>query len=104
MLHSARSSSSFLKNSGSSPNSDSINCCADIGVPSGCQNAVDIMCSIARSFPSASLTVAFFLHTHDRWEQTSHGSFTHTHGRWPHSPQGRGGALTHTHGDEWHFP
>ena len=36
-LQRARSSASFLKNSGSLPNSISMNCCADIGVPSGCQ-------------------------------------------------------------------
>jgi hypothetical protein len=36
-LHNARSSASSLKNLGSFPNSDSMNCCADIGVPSGCQ-------------------------------------------------------------------
>ena len=36
-LQRARSSASSLKNSGSLPNSISMNCCADIGVPSGCQ-------------------------------------------------------------------
>jgi len=40
----ARNSVSFLKNSGNLPNNSSINCCADIGVPSGCQNVVIIMC------------------------------------------------------------
>ena len=39
-LQSARSSASSLKNSGSLPNSISMNCCADIGVPSGCQKVV----------------------------------------------------------------
>jgi len=43
-LHSARSSLSSLKNSGKVPNSISMNCCADIGVPSGCQKLVTIMC------------------------------------------------------------
>jgi serine/threonine protein kinase len=49
-----------LKNTGSSPNSDSMNCCADMGVPSGCQKAVLTMCWMARSLPSANFTVAFF--------------------------------------------
>jgi hypothetical protein len=35
------------------PKSISINCRADIGVPSGCQNVVAIMCWMLRSFPSA---------------------------------------------------
>ena len=39
-LQRARSSASSLKNSGSLPNSISMNCCADIGVPSGCQKVV----------------------------------------------------------------
>ena len=43
-LHSSRSSASLLKNSGSLPNSSSMNCCAEIGVPSGCQNVVLTMC------------------------------------------------------------
>lgn len=38
VLHNARTSSSSLKNSGSLPNSNSMNCWAEIGVPSGCQN------------------------------------------------------------------
>ena len=41
-----------------------MNCCADIGVPSGCQKVVTIMCWMVRSLPSASFTFAFFLHTH----------------------------------------
>ena len=56
----ARSSASFLKNSGSLPNSISMNCCADIGVPSGCQKVVAIMCWMVRSLPSASLTLIFW--------------------------------------------
>ena len=39
-LQRARSSASFLKNSGSLPKSSSMNCCADMGVPSGCQKVV----------------------------------------------------------------
>src|SRR6202011_849187 len=35
-LQSLRSSASFLKNSGSFPNNNSMNCWADMGVPSGC--------------------------------------------------------------------
>src|ERR1035437_740101 len=58
-LHRARSSSSSLKNSGSLPNSISRNCCADIGVPSGCQKLVIIMCWMVRALPSASLTLIF---------------------------------------------
>ena len=58
-LHRARSSASSLKNSGSLPKSISMNCWADIGVPSGCQNVVTIMCWMARALPSASLTLIF---------------------------------------------
>ena len=58
-LHRARSSASFLKNSGSLPNKSSMNCCAEIGVPSGCQNVVLTMLWILRSFPSASFTLIF---------------------------------------------
>ena len=67
-LHKARSSASSLKNSGSSPNKSSMNCWADMGVPSGCQNVVHTMCWMARSLPSASFTFAFFFlwHTHGR--------------------------------------
>src|SRR6185437_13767783 len=54
-LQMARSSASFLKNSGNLPNSNSMNCCADMGVPSGCQKLVHIMCWIVRDLPSASL-------------------------------------------------
>jgi hypothetical protein len=36
-----------------------MNCWADIGVPSGCQNVVAIMCWIVRALPSASLTLIF---------------------------------------------
>ena len=56
-LQRLRSSASSLKNSGSLPNSISMNCCADMGVPSGCQNVVHIMCWMLRALPSASLTL-----------------------------------------------
>jgi hypothetical protein len=46
-----------LKKSGSFPKSISMNCLADIGVPSGCQNVVQIMCWMVRSLPSASFTL-----------------------------------------------
>jgi hypothetical protein len=36
-----------------------MNCWADIGVPSGCQNVVAIMCWIVRALPSASFTLIF---------------------------------------------
>jgi len=42
--HIARSSVSPVKNSGSFPKSNSRNCCAGIGVPSGCQELVIILC------------------------------------------------------------
>ena len=58
-LQRARRSASSLKNSGSLPNSISMNCCADMGVPSGCQKVVHIMCWIVRALPSASLTLIF---------------------------------------------
>ncbi|MNC95110.1 hypothetical protein D3C83_121420 [compost metagenome] len=38
-----------------------MNCCALIGVPSGCQKVVIIMCWMVRSLPSASLIFARFL-------------------------------------------
>ena len=59
-LQMVRSSASSLKNSGSLPKSSSMNCCADIGVPSGCQNVVAIMCWMVRSLPSASFTLIFW--------------------------------------------
>ena len=37
-----------------------MNCWADIGVPSGCQKVVTIMCWMVRALPSASLTLIFF--------------------------------------------
>ena len=37
-----------------------MNCWADIGVPSGCQNVVTIMCWMVRALPSASLTLIFW--------------------------------------------
>ena len=58
-LHSLRNSASLWKKSGSLPKSSSMNCCALIGVPSGCQNVVSIMCWIVRSLPSASFTFTF---------------------------------------------
>src|SRR5271168_2144723 len=85
LLHNARNSASFLKNSGNLPNSNSKNCWADMGVPSGCQNVVQIMCWMVNSFPFASFTfaLAFFLHSHGCCPQTEQGSFGHAHGLWP---------------------
>src|SRR5712664_193209 len=97
-LHRARSSASFLKNSGSLPKSSSMNCCADMGVPFGCQNVVDTMCCMARSFPSASFTFAFLLHTHGRSPQSGQGSFAHSHGCLPQMGHGCGDAFTHWQG------
>jgi hypothetical protein len=72
---SLRSSSSSLTNSDSRPNSASINCWADIGVPSGCQKEVTVLCWIARSLPSASFTRAFLIlrQTQDRRPQNGQG-------------------------------
>src|SRR6185312_13591662 len=94
-LHNSRNSASSLKKSGNLPNSDSINCCADIGVPSGCQNEVATICWMLRSFPSASFTVALLTQRQGRCPQNSQGSSTHTHGRCPQSAQGRGARFSH---------
>ena len=76
-LHNLRNSSSLRKKSGRLPKSISINCCADIGVPSGCQNVVAVMCWMLRSLPSASFTFTFLLQIQGRWPHFGHGSFGH---------------------------
>lgn len=57
-----------------------MNCCADIGVPSGCQNVVIIMCWMLRALPSASVTLTFVFR----------GDGSQTQGIWPHTAQGFG--------------
>lgn len=49
----------FEPASGNFPKRSSMNCCADMGVPSECQKVVLVMCWIVRSLPSASLTFVF---------------------------------------------
>src|SRR3546814_20668630 len=80
VLHNVLSSASLLKNSGNFPNSISMNCCAVIGVPSGCQKVVIIMCWMLRSLPSASLIFAFLLHLHGRCPHLAPGSFAPSQG------------------------
>src|ERR1019366_795523 len=98
--HRERSSASSLKKSGSLPKSNSMNCWADIGVPSGCQNVVTIMCWIVRALPSASLTLifVFFLQTQASFPQTGQGSLAHSHGLLPQTEQGCGGFSSQTQG------
>jgi hypothetical protein len=75
-----------------------MNCCADMGVPSGCQNVVAIMCWMLRSFPSASFTftLRFFSHTQGSSPQISQTSLEQMHGLWSHTAQDFGGVLSQT--------
>ena len=81
---SERSSSSSLKNSGSLPKSISMNCCADIGVPSGCQNVVahHVLDGPVLAVGKLDLDLSAGHCKRTSCPQTGHGSFSDTRRLW----------------------
>ena len=82
-----------------------MNCCADIGVPSGCQKVVIIMCWMVRSLPSASFTFTFrfFSQTHGPGRRPGTALSDIRRATCRRSAHGLGGGTSQTQGYWPHF-